>query len=378
MAAPKPWESSVPMSSQPMPTIFDTINNGMIPTIEQPRMQSQIPPPPPRTIQQQQQQQQPMGLYQSANYLSPYSLGSYQQGGLYNNNYRYSPYNTQYGMQSNMPVSNFSQLAMDESRSAFSSIESVIHTFRSVSYMLESTFNSVYSSFRAVTDVVDNFTRIRSDLASLYPLVLLWRFIKYIYHRLLRILHLRHATRGTTEETWSAIYHSLQQTNISPNGQMPSPSSSSSSSLLVALFFIVSFGTPMLMLRLINSIIKKRQTSTNWLEQDTNQPRVLALYDYTARNPDELSFTRGATIYLAPLALQSTSSNWFLGTIDRIHTGLIPANYVQPVRQTPNSSITLHPQTPYNASSVIPPQSSSTTTNIPQPNVHEGEQPTLS
>ncbi|CAF0739990.1 unnamed protein product [Adineta steineri] len=376
MAAPKPWESSVPMSSQPMPTIFDTINNGMIPTIEQPRMQSQIPPPPPRTIQQ--QQQQPMGLYQSANYLSPYSLGSYQQGGLYNNNYRYSPYNTQYGMQSNMPVSNFSQLAMDESRSAFSSIESVIHTFRSVSYMLESTFNSVYSSFRAVTDVVDNFTRIRSDLASLYPLVLLWRFIKYIYHRLLRILHLRHATRGTTEETWSAIYHSLQQTNINPNGQMPSPSSSSSSSLLVALFVIVSFGTPMLMLRLINSIIKKRQTSTNWLEQDTNQPRVLALYDYTARNPDELSFTRGATIYLAPLALQSTSSNWFLGTVDRIHTGLIPANYVQPVRQTPNSSITLHPQTPYNATSVIPPQSSSTTTNIPQPNIHEGEQPTLS
>ncbi|CAF0734394.1 unnamed protein product [Adineta steineri] len=376
MAAPKPWESSVPMSSQPMPTIFDTINNGMIPTIEQPRMQSQIPPPPPRTIQQ---QQQPMGLYQSANYLSPYSLGSYQQGGLYNNNYRYSPYNTQYGMQSNMPVSNFSQLAMDESRSAFSSIESVIHTFRSVSYMLESTFNSVYSSFRAVTDVVDNFTRIRSDIASLYPLVLLWRFFKYLYHRLLRILHLRHATRGTTEETWSAIYHSLQQTNINPNGQMPSPSSSSSSSsLLVALFFIVSFGTPMLMLRLINSIIKKRQTSTNWLEQDTNQPRVLALYDYTARNPDELSFTRGATIYLAPLALQSTSSNWFLGTVDRIHTGLIPANYVQPVRQTPNSSITLHPQTPYNATSVIPPQSSSTTTNIPQPNVHEGEQPTLS
>ncbi|CAF0714864.1 unnamed protein product [Adineta steineri] len=375
MAAPKPWESSVPMSSQPMPTIFDTINNGMIPTIEQPRMQSQIPPPPPRTIQQ---QQQPMGLYQSPNYLSPYSLGSYQQGGLYNNNYRYSPYNTQYGMQSNMPVSNFSQLAMDESRSAFSSIESVIHTFRSVSYMLESTFNSVYSSFRAVTDVVDNFTRIRSDIASLYPLVLLWRFFKYLYHRLLRILHLRHATRGTTEETWSAIYHSLQQTNINPNGQMPSPSSSSSSSLLVALFFIVSFGTPMLMLRLINSIIKKRQTSTNWLEQDTNQPRVLALYDYTARNPDELSFTRGATIYLAPLALQSTSSNWFLGTVDRIHTGLIPANYVQPVRQTPNSSITLHPQTPYNATSVIPPQSSSTTTNIPQPNVHEGEQPTLS
>jgi hypothetical protein len=36
MAAPKPWESSVPMSSQPIPSSFDTMNNGFGPTIEQP------------------------------------------------------------------------------------------------------------------------------------------------------------------------------------------------------------------------------------------------------------------------------------------------------------------------------------------------------
>ena len=49
------------------------------------------------------------------------------------------------------------------------------------------------------------------------------------------------------------------------------------------------------------------------------------------------------------LAFQSTNSQWFLGTIDRIHTGLIPANYVQPVRTAVPSSITLRPQTPFNA-----------------------------
>jgi peroxin-13 len=207
------------------------------------RAQGAAPPPPPRVVQQQ------LGLYPSSNYLNPYSLSPYQTGGYYNN-YRLSPY----GTQPNLPVSNFAQLAMDESRSAFSSIEAVIQTFRSISLMLESTFTSVYSSFRAVTDVLDHFTRIRSEITTLYPLVLFWRFLKYLYHRLLRFLHLRQSTPGNTEETWSAIYNSLQQTTATnTNGQ------TQSSGLLVALFFIVSFGTPMLMLKFLNSIIKKRQ-----------------------------------------------------------------------------------------------------------------------
>ncbi|CAF2065992.1 unnamed protein product [Rotaria magnacalcarata] len=376
MAAPKPWETSVPMSCQPMPTSFDAINSGMLPTIENPRTLGVAPPPPPRFVQQQQQQQQ-LGMYAPTNYLSPYSLNPYQTGGFYNN-YRFSPY----GAQSNIPVSNFAQLAIDESRSAFSSIESIIYTFRSISTMLESTFTSVYSSFRAVTDVLDNFTRIRSQISAIYPLVLLWRFLKYLYRRLLRLLHLRHATQGSTEETWSAIYNSLQQTTTNLNEQATA-SSPSSSGLLVALFFLVSFGTPMLMLKFINSIIQKRQgANTHWLEQESNQASVVAIYDYVARNSDELSFTRGTTIYLAPITLQSSSSHWFLGTIDRIHTGLIPANYVQPVRPT-NSSINLHPQTPFNSTSTTSPPASlpSSTSNaskILQSTFSVDEKPTLS
>ncbi|CAF0783098.1 unnamed protein product [Rotaria sordida] len=370
MAAPKPWETSVPMSNQPIPTSFNTMNNGFAPTIENPRTQGIVPPPPPRTVQQQ------YGLYPpQTNYLNPYSLGPYQAGNYYNN-YRFSPY----GTQSNIPVSNFAQLAIDESRSAFSSIESVIQTFRSISLMLESTFTSVYSSFRAVTDVLDHFTRIRHEITTIYPLVLIWKFLKYLYHRLLRLFYLRQTTQGNTEETWSAIYNSLQRSTTNLNEQT---TTSSSSSLLVALFFLVSLGTPMLMLKFLNSIIKKRQTVNNsWLEQENTQARVVALYDYVARNSDELSFARGTTIYLAPLGLQSTSSNWFLGTIDRIHTGLIPANYVQPVRQPTNSSITLHPQTPFNTASATsaspPPTSSAIVNNMSQSTFHAEEKPTLS
>ncbi|CAF4019920.1 unnamed protein product, partial [Rotaria sp. Silwood1] len=86
--------------------------------------------------------------------------------------------------------------------------------------------------------------------------------------------------------TWTTIYNNLQQNTRNINEQ-----TTGSSSLLVALFFIVSLGTPMLMLKFINSIIKKRQTANNsWLEQENNQAQVIALYDYVARNSDELSF----------------------------------------------------------------------------------------
>lgn len=344
MAARKPWESSVPMSSQPIPPSLNNINQGLLPSVESNRVQGAPPPPPPRANQSYLPQQQSMGFYSPSNYMSPYSMGSlYGQQSYFSpfNNYRLSPY----GPQGNLPTSNFAQLAMDESRSAFSSIESVIHTFRSISYMLESTFTSVYSSFRAVTDVIDHFTRVRTEITSIYPLVLIGRFLKYLYHRLLRLLHLRRSMPGATEETWSHIYQSLQQANaVSAQGAPRT----SSSSLLIALFFLVSFGVPMLMLKLLNSIIQKRQDASNWLEKEANPARVIAQYDYVAQNSDELSFSRGTTIYLAPIAFQSTNSNWFLGTIDRIHTGLIPANYVQPVRSSGPSSITLHPQTPLN------------------------------
>jgi peroxin-13 len=204
-----------------------------------------------------------MTLYPSTNYHNPYSAGSYygqQVAGLYNNNYRFSPY----GMQTPMPMGNFAQLAMDESRSAFSSIESVIHTFRSVSLMLESTFNSVFSSFRAMTDVFEQFSRIRSEISMLYPFVLLGRILKYVYHRLLRLLRIRRAMPNNADETWSTIYQHLQQTAQTVDN---TTSATSSSGLLVALFFIVSFGMPMLMLKFLNSIIKKKQGRFNDREQ---------------------------------------------------------------------------------------------------------------
>ncbi|CAF1169362.1 unnamed protein product [Adineta steineri] len=356
MTVYKPWESIPPMLSQPFPSSFNTINNGFMSTNESIRTHGVNPPPPPRIIQQ----PQSIGVYPVTNYSNPYHG---QQPTSYNN---------YYSNQSNTPKSNFTQIALEESRSAFNSIESIIQTFHSITSMFETTFTNIHTSFRTMIDLFDHFTRLRSELTTLYPLVLFWRFFKHIFNRLLKIFHLRKTKN--IEDSWTTIYNSLQQTTESTEKVHKQ-----SSSLLVALFFIVSFGTPMLMLKFLNSTIKKRQMNNNWMQQEKNQACVVALYDYVARNSDELSFTRGTTIYLAPSAYQSTKSCWFLGTIDHIHTGLIPANYVQPVRTKNSSNTTFQSQTPYNVNSDnSSPHVPSVNTNISQSTSQGEEQAIIS
>ena len=52
--------------------------------------------------------------------------------------------------------------------------------------------------------------------------------------------------------------------------------------------------------------------------------QVMALYDYTAQNSDELTFKRGAVITVA----DKSDPDWWSGTLGST-TGLFPSNYVQ-------------------------------------------------
>jgi hypothetical protein len=122
-------------------------------------------------------------------------------------------------------MSNFAQLAMEESRTAFSSIESIIQTFRSISNMFESTFTNVYTSCRARTDLFDHFIR--------------------------KFFHLR-KKENIEDSCWNIIYNNFQE-----NTESTKITNRRSSRLFIGLFFLVSFGTLMLMLKFFNSIIKK-------------------------------------------------------------------------------------------------------------------------
>lgn len=82
----------------------------------------------------------------------------------------------------------FIQLAEENSRPAFESLESLVHAFGSVSMMLESTFFAIHSSFRAVLGVAENFGRMRGLLAQVFSALTIFRAVRWAAQRLLEIL----------------------------------------------------------------------------------------------------------------------------------------------------------------------------------------------
>ncbi|KRY15370.1 Abl interactor 2, partial [Trichinella patagoniensis] len=64
--------------------------------------------------------------------------------------------------------------------------------------------------------------------------------------------------------------------------------------------------------------------SADWIPKNYLE-KVVAIYDYFAEKPDELSFQENAIIYV----LKKNEDGWFEGVMDGV-TGLFPGNYVEP------------------------------------------------
>lgn len=60
------------------------------------------------------------------------------------------------------------------------------------------------------------------------------------------------------------------------------------------------------------------------LAPDPSVCQVIAMYDYTAANRDELSFSKGQLISI----LDKTNPDWWKGDANGV-TGLLPTNYVK-------------------------------------------------
>ncbi|XP_022700215.1 probable peroxisomal membrane protein PEX13 isoform X1 [Varroa jacobsoni] len=325
MSAPlKPWEaaSSIPVSTTSTgPALAQT----SVPVQETQTTVVQPPAPPPRPDVNLGQ----YGAYGSGySNLSPlisryggmghgmggYGMGGYGGYGSYGGYGGYGGYNvvSGYGVGGGSEVA---RIAEDSTRSAFQSVEALVHAFSSISMMLESTYFALHSSFRAVIGVADHFSRIRDQLGQVLAALSIVRTLRWIIRKTLYMLGL---LKGNPESAWksAAIQVASDLTQGPPRSSWP-----------VISFFAVVLGAPWLIYRMFAS--SGVQSSARWASGEAPHFVGVAQYDFQGESERELSFKAGAQIRLAPKNLQPRVRGWLLGSVDEQRTGLVPANYLK-------------------------------------------------
>lgn len=163
----------------------------------------------------------------------------------------YSPYNRMgmgYGQSMGDMNNSFIQMAEASSRGAFHSVESVVSAVSSVSMMLESTYFALQNSFRAVLGVADQFSRLKMQLSQVAASFAVFKFIRWLYRRLLVLLGLRKA--GLSDDAWTnALKKSAEEAQDRFPGQKKS-------SWPLVLFFAIALGGPYMIWRMISNMYK--------------------------------------------------------------------------------------------------------------------------
>ncbi|XP_032398036.1 peroxisome biogenesis factor 13 [Etheostoma spectabile] len=323
---PKPWERRIP-GAMSAPINYRSANCGPPagPSVSAgpPVLTRMVPPLPPRPIQQ---------AYRPAysSFTSSYSpYGSSMYGG-------YSPYaygGGGYGMggysrlsnTEDAPPSRFVQQAEESSRGAFQSIESIVQAFTSVSMMLDATFSAVYNSFRAVLDVANHLTRLRSHLTRVFSAFALVRTLRYFYRRLQRLLGRR--SDAEADDLWADSASDALATGASrvDGAGMEGPTVKS---WPIFLFFAVVLGGPYLIWKLLSSS-SVEENATDWASGEDDHVVARAEYDFSAASEEEISLRAGDMLNLAPKEQQPRVRGWLLASLDSQTTGLVPANYVK-------------------------------------------------
>ncbi|XP_048762169.2 peroxisomal membrane protein PEX13-like isoform X2 [Ostrea edulis] len=334
-APPKPWENaginyqnsgSLPVNSM---SGFPG-NAGSLPPCCAPSASGgNAPPPvPSRPVQNSMGSRfsSPYGGYSSLSPYSSYGMSGSGYGG-------YSPYSgygsmgygyggmggyNRMGYGDDYGQNNIARLAEESSRPAFQSIESIVNAFTSVSMMLDSTFQAMYNSFRAVVGVADNFTRLKSQIGQVLSAFAVFRFLKYLYRKLLVLLRLR--PQGYAEEAW------VKASDVF--GQLPDDGGAPKKSTWpIMLFFGVIMGGPWLIWKMISSL--SGPSVVAWASGEDDHFVARAEHDFNGSGEEELSFKSGQLIKVAPKEIQPRMRGWLLASVDGKKVGIIPANYVK-------------------------------------------------
>ncbi|CAI5441299.1 unnamed protein product [Caenorhabditis angaria] len=267
-----------------------------------------------------------------------YGAGMYGAGGYGGYGGGYGGYGgMHYGGQNE---SNFARLAEEQSRGAFQSIESVVNAVSSVANMLNSTHNAVYSSFRAVIGVVEQFGRLKTQLSSVVISFALFRWIYKLWRSILVFLRLKPANYASSAELAWGEASQPYATDILGT------SKSTTVNWPAALFWVVAIGGPWLIYKCVAQMVNAAEEKRKWATGTAAHYTAQAMFDFQASSEQELSFMNGETLRVAPKEEQPRVRGWLLASSsDGTRIGLVPINYVKivgkqsqspPLQQTDN------------------------------------------
>ncbi|XP_065903239.1 peroxisomal membrane protein PEX13-like [Dysidea avara] len=255
------------------------------------------------------------------NYSYPgagYSLGSVGSAyGGYGGYGGYRPLGT-FGYNQDREPNAIVRQAEESTRSAFQSVESVVGAVGSIAMMLESTYFAVHSCFRALLGVAEHFSNIKNHIWEVISAIQLLRRLQYWLRRIMIFLRLRQFE--TSENAWDETVLSHSPSGHNTNRQRAWPT---------LMFFVVIFGIPWLMYKLITLLQSPSPAVVpNWASAGGNHVIGKTLYDFNSNKPDEISFTSGEELILAPSENQPRVRGWILAAKNN-KIGLVPANYVE-------------------------------------------------
>lgn len=279
----------------------------------------------------------PYSRYPSMGYSSPY----------YNRMSPYGHYGSPYGVP-NDSHNSFIQMAEESTRPAFESIESVVEVVSSISMMLESTYHAVHSSYSAILGVVDQFARLKDHLAEILSILALLRGLRWLCLKVLYLLGLR-KDNPSVEAAWNTAEKLANSPEI--------PSEAKGSAWPFLMFIGLVIGAPWLMFRLLSKTVAKKPFDQGvFVDENGRAYLATAAYDFSATQPNELSFHAGEKLYIAPKCTQN--KGWMYACNERKETGLIPSNYLllKPTKHTRNPQghqAVLQPQPSLSASPTV-------------------------
>ncbi|GMT12701.1 hypothetical protein PFISCL1PPCAC_3998, partial [Pristionchus fissidentatus] len=229
---------------------------------------------------------------------------------------------------------NFSRMAEESSRDTFRSIESVVNAVNAVANMLSSTHNAVYSSFRAVIGVVEQFGLMKGQFTTLLTSLWLFKILQRFWRYLLVLLRLKPANYASAEElAWG-------KANIPLGTEMLAGHSTTGSSMNwpAAMFWLVALGGPYLIYKSITSMVAEAERKRQWAVGTGPHYSAVTLFDFQGSSEQELSFLANESLRVAPKEEQPRMRGWLLASSkegDRI--GLVPINYIRVISRQTNS-----------------------------------------